>query len=137
LERFRDPSARATIPDPGDVITFERSALDWQSAGEPCHRDWLEFYRHLLHLRKEKILPLLRESGPVDAHFAVHGKRAFSSQWQFPAGSKLALVANFSPVPVSKILAPGADVLYTTSQQALAALDLGALPGWSAVWFQS
>ncbi|HEY7615871.1 MAG TPA: malto-oligosyltrehalose trehalohydrolase, partial [Terriglobales bacterium] len=60
FQQFQDPAVRAKLPDPGDVITFERSALDWQSATEPCHRDWLNLYRNLLRLRRDKIVPLLR-----------------------------------------------------------------------------
>ena len=43
------------VPDPQDPATFERSRLQWLQA--PANLDMLAWYRSLLHLRREFILP--------------------------------------------------------------------------------
>ncbi|MEV7631808.1 malto-oligosyltrehalose trehalohydrolase [Microbacterium sp. NPDC089318] len=43
----------ATVPDPQDPATFERSRLDWTELTEPRHARLLELYRRLAALRRE------------------------------------------------------------------------------------
>src|SRR5580698_5463588 len=57
--RFRDPAERERIPDPNDAKTFKASQLNWSVLVQPGHRDWLRFYRKLLGLRREHIVPHL------------------------------------------------------------------------------
>ncbi len=42
----------ATIPDPQDPATFERSKLDWSELEEQPHADLLEWHRRLIELRR-------------------------------------------------------------------------------------
>lgn len=42
----------AGIPDPQDAATFERSQLHWDEVDRPPHRDFLDWYRRLLALRR-------------------------------------------------------------------------------------
>ena len=55
---FRDPVARARIPDPQDEKTFLCSKLRWEEIGEEEHAGVLRLYRELLKLRRH--LPALR-----------------------------------------------------------------------------
>jgi maltooligosyltrehalose trehalohydrolase len=48
---FADPARRATIPDPQDPSTFERSRLSWQELEREPHASMRRLYRRLLHLR--------------------------------------------------------------------------------------
>ncbi len=48
---FSDEAARARIPDPQAVDTFERSRLNWNERDAPEHRTVLELYRALIALR--------------------------------------------------------------------------------------
>jgi maltooligosyltrehalose trehalohydrolase len=43
----------ATIPDPQDPATFERSRLDWSEPAHEPHRRLLEWYRSLIRLRRQ------------------------------------------------------------------------------------
>ncbi|GAA4154760.1 malto-oligosyltrehalose trehalohydrolase [Gryllotalpicola daejeonensis] len=43
----------ATVPDPQDPATFERSHLDWSEAEREPHRMLLALYRRLIELRRE------------------------------------------------------------------------------------
>jgi maltooligosyltrehalose trehalohydrolase len=55
---FQDEGARASIPDPQDPATFERSRLDWAERDREPHASTLRLYRDLLRLRREE--PALR-----------------------------------------------------------------------------
>ncbi len=53
----------SAVPDPQDPATFERSRLRWLD--EAANREMLDWYRSLLHLRREFVLP-----APRTAHAA-------------------------------------------------------------------
>jgi maltooligosyltrehalose trehalohydrolase len=42
------------VPDPQDPATFERSRLDWDEVGRSPHREVLDWYRTLVHLRRSQ-----------------------------------------------------------------------------------
>jgi len=42
----------AQIPDPENPETFQRSKLNWNEISEPDHAGMLDWYRHLIHLRR-------------------------------------------------------------------------------------
>ena len=58
----------ASIPDPQDRATFERSKLDWDELTSDVHADIARWYKQLIRLRKE--LPELA-AGDLDAVTAV------------------------------------------------------------------
>ncbi len=43
----------ASIPDPENAETFQRSKLNWEEIGEGRHAEMLEWYRKLIHLRRK------------------------------------------------------------------------------------
>jgi len=43
------------IPDPEARETFERSRLNWQEVGEGQHKEMLDWYRALIHMRRASI----------------------------------------------------------------------------------
>ena len=50
----------ASVPDPQDPATFERSKLDWAELDLPTHRTLLDLYRALIALRRR--MPALTDS---------------------------------------------------------------------------
>jgi maltooligosyltrehalose trehalohydrolase len=86
------------VPDPQDALTFERSRLQWKQG--PANLDMLDWYRTLLHLRREYILP-----GPRTARAAWSAPNLLSVQ--IPAESpRLQIIASLpgavlSPLAVS------------------------------------
>ena len=131
FERFKNPDARLHIPDPNDVITFERSTLDWSSIDDDYYREWLDFHRQLLRLRKEHIVPFMQKTEKLNAGFELLGDRGVSARWQASSGSTLRLIANLSDAAVP-IEQPPPKILYSTSE--LSSLQSGTLPPWSVVW---
>lgn len=53
---FKDPDARAHIPDPNDPGSFEASKLDWAAREAPEGRAWLDFTRGLLAVRAAELV---------------------------------------------------------------------------------
>jgi maltooligosyltrehalose trehalohydrolase len=131
--QFTDPAARAQIPDPSARETFEGSKLDWQSASQPGHQEWLEFYRKLLKIRHHEIVPRIQDLTGEAAQFEVIGDRGLLGTWNLRAGEKLRLIANFSDKPIAAPVVPAGRVLYATGLTPT--VGLNPLPEWSAVWF--
>jgi malto-oligosyltrehalose trehalohydrolase len=133
--RFSDPSARAGIPDPNASATFEASRLDWSVTEQPRHREWLRFYRQLLKLRCQHIVPHLSSGCGLKAEFEIHGDRGITTRWEFGDGSKIILLANLGTESLSGPTAPTAQIIYATDELRIDALKRGTLPAWSVVWF--
>ena len=131
FERFKDPASRGLIPDPNSVITFERSTLDWSSIEDPYYREWLDLYRRLLRLRRERILPLLKQSSSFDSGYERGGDRTVFAHWKSSHGQILHLSANLCDTAAPSPQPPG-EVFYSTCEPA--ELHRGKLPSWSVVW---
>jgi len=66
---FRDPAARARIPDPQAHDTFTASRLDWGEREREPHRSTLSLHRRLLELRRSE--PALRSGNCQVAELAT------------------------------------------------------------------
>jgi len=131
---FASSTARERIPDPNSNATFQASRLNWDSIGQQSHRKWLDFYRGLLKLRREKIVPLLPGACSVTTNYQMHGDHGLTSRWDFAAGGKLTLQAN-----LGADLVPGFPIgvsrpLFHTENVTADFLQQGQLPPWSVVW---
>jgi malto-oligosyltrehalose trehalohydrolase len=132
---FADPAARERIPDPNSMATFEASRLNWDSLNAPGHREWLHFYRRLLKIRCEKIVPLLSGCS-VPAKFEVIGRHGISASYRLGRSEKLFLTANMGDEPVSGFdFSISTPPLYQTENVTSESLQLGKLPAWSVLWF--
>jgi 1,4-alpha-glucan branching enzyme/maltooligosyltrehalose trehalohydrolase len=132
--RFNDPASREGIPDPNAASTFQASKLDWHDLSLPRHQEWLSFYRSLLKLRAEHIVPLLFGSCAMQSSYEVAEERGLTVHWQFPDNSKLTLLANLGAETVTGISLPGGQIIYATEAATNDALKQGTLPPWSVVW---
>jgi maltooligosyltrehalose trehalohydrolase len=133
--RFSNAAAREQIPDPIDARTFEASRLDWSELDRPCHRDWLDFSRSLLALRRRHVVPRLTAGCPVDSDYAILWDRGLTAYWKFPDQSRLVLMANLGSDSLRGLTSPAAQIIFASGDAAADALNLGTLPAWSAVWF--
>ena len=93
---FAGEAARARIPDPGAAATFQSAKLDWSALDRPPHTAWLAWYRRILAVRHQKIVPLMRSIEASGASSDVRGPGAVSVRWRLSDGSALALDANLS-----------------------------------------
>jgi 1,4-alpha-glucan branching enzyme/maltooligosyltrehalose trehalohydrolase len=128
--RFADPAAQAAIPDPNRVETFLASRLDWDSLKDGAHAGWLAYYRQLLQLRREVIVPRLCGTGGHAAAFEVLAAGGLRVEWRLGDGSTLRLLANVSGDPISAAAPSGTQVFATQAADA----GPGRLAAWSVVW---
>jgi maltooligosyltrehalose trehalohydrolase len=91
--QFADPLARERIPDPQAEQTFHDSKLRWEDLAMPGHAQRLRWYRRILAVRRERIvplLPLIRRGGI----FQVVDDEAVFVSWRCDDGRRLRLLAN-------------------------------------------
>lgn len=96
-----DEKKQNLIPDPTDLISFERSLLDWDLINVRENKRHLEFYKNLIQIRKTKIIPLLK-CNFVKSGYKVINNNLLDVYWNFESESnslhtkKLNLIMNFS-----------------------------------------
>jgi maltooligosyltrehalose trehalohydrolase len=130
--QFRDPVARARIPDPNAVDTFLRSRLDWSELEQSHARAQLELVRSLIVLRREALMPHLSDAPGGHGTYRVTGERALLVDWQLGGGARLHLAANLSPGPVSALgwRVPGRR-LYELPTDLRSGERVETLPAWA------
>ncbi len=120
-----------SIPDPVDRRTFDRCKLDWNALSKAPHADWLALYRKLLHLRRDKIVPLIplihaRSRKPINR------MGAFEVQWHLRDETRLCVVANLTASPCERENADVTEILYATRDAEAAKTSW---PAWSVAWY--
>jgi maltooligosyltrehalose trehalohydrolase len=134
--RFNDPARRERIPDPSAETTFEASRLNWAEVEQPGHAEWLRFYRHLLKLRCQHIVPRLLTGCTIDANYELQGDRVLTVRWNFHSrADDLILMANLGADSLSVSLPSDSNVIYASDELSADALAQGMLPPLSVVWF--
>lgn len=92
---FQDPAARERIPDPTAVATFDSARLRWEDLQQEPHAVWLAWYRRVLEVRREQILPRLPQLAA--ARFECVGTQAVIVCWEMPdEAAELRLEANLA-----------------------------------------
>lgn len=91
---FQSPEKQASIPNPQAPETFQSSKLDWYELDLPEHAGWLGWYRQILTVRRQLIVPLLPEI-TGGASYQVLGGGTVQVQWTAGAAG-LVLQANLS-----------------------------------------
>ncbi len=135
FEKFSSPAARASIPDPNAETTFTSSKLDWRSLDVPTHQSWLSFYRDLLALRRNTIVPHLQNLSGRSATFTVGQSNSLAVDWKLANNVTLSLIANLGPKFVTPPAAPAGRLIYSTIEGMTEKLDTGKMPPWSVAWF--
>jgi malto-oligosyltrehalose trehalohydrolase len=131
---FQDARARESIPDPTAPETFFRSRLDWQELQREPHRSWRDWYRTLLRLRREMLMPRQVGASPWQARGEVIGERGLQVSWQLPDASQLALYANLSGAELDGFAPVRGRIFFSQGPKAAERLQHGTLGAWSVVW---
>jgi maltooligosyltrehalose trehalohydrolase len=121
--RFADPQQRAAIPDPNDEQTFQRSKLNWAEREQAAHREWLAFYRTLLALRRDSLVPWLpRARGGT---WASGPGEPLHLRWPLGARAVWHLRANLSDAAIARTPLERAEIVYDS------AMGSANAPPWS------
>jgi malto-oligosyltrehalose trehalohydrolase len=93
---FKDPEQRDRIPDPVAAETFFSAKLDWRQCNEEVHAEWIDWYKRILRVRRQSIIPLLDQIGAYAGSYHVLGTGAVMVCWVVDEGRVLVLAANLS-----------------------------------------
>ena len=96
---FQNEALRERIPDPQAEGTFLSAKLDWGDLAQADHAGWLQWYTHLLTVRRTRMAPLFvrMQSGGT---YEVLADGAAAVRWPIHPGEELLLQINLSPRPV-------------------------------------
>jgi malto-oligosyltrehalose trehalohydrolase len=125
---FADPEQRHRIPDPQSPESFAASKLKWEALAAPGHAERLEWYRRVLEVRHQEIVPRLaaiRQGGAA----VVLGAGAVEIRWNCADGRCLTLAANLSAERIAYATRPGPLVWH--EGPVLTGPHLGA---WTVRW---
>ena len=100
------------IPDPENVETFERSKLQWDEVDEGRHKEMLDWFHQLLHLR--------RGSTSLNNGELSHIKVQFDEkkQWLTMDRGQIRVMCNLGPEPV-ELENPACLPLFLTSHDGI------------------
>jgi maltooligosyltrehalose trehalohydrolase len=94
---FSTAEARRRIPDPNQAETYESSRPRF--GADDASREWQDFYRRLIALRRDTLVPYLEGARALGAEALA--ERALVARWSLGNGATWTLAANFSGAPVA------------------------------------
>jgi malto-oligosyltrehalose trehalohydrolase len=98
---FQDPETRDKIPDPQSEDTFTAAKLIWSNIDHQEHAESLDWYKRILALRRETLVPRFADLGGNASRYELIGDGAVVVRWRCSNGSEeLTLAANLSSAPV-------------------------------------
>jgi malto-oligosyltrehalose trehalohydrolase len=130
---FSEPADTESVPDPQEPDTMRASVLRWDERAQPVHAAMLAFHRELLALRASVLVPRLRD-GAHGRDYDVVAPTAVHVTWRLGDGSRLELVANLGPEPVSAVYATAGTPIFTLGDVPACSGE-GMLGAWSVGWF--
>jgi maltooligosyltrehalose trehalohydrolase len=134
FSKFNSSALREQIPDPNAAETFLRSKLDWESAGLEPHSGWLSFYRELMTLRSQKIIPIIREISEAHVISCDQPHRALAIDWKLKRGGALRLKANLGTGWLLLETASAESEIYRSHSKEAGPNAGKRLPPWSVIW---
>lgn len=129
---FQSPRQQEQIPDPNREETFSRSILKWQELDEEKHRQWLLFHRHLLKIRRERIVPLLDQIYPGQSSYRRLSRYSLRATWPLLDARSLMLLLNLGERPVPDVKPPKGEIIFTTDERAK---ETNILPPFFCGWY--
>ena len=135
FEQFNSAEAQSKIPDPNSERTFLQSKFDWESVEREPHREWLNFYRELLGIRREKIIPIIEEIAVGEAEVELLGRSGVTARWPGAKSSgqrSLQLIANFGSKSLELNTQPSGKLIYSIKNQGA---EWQQIAPSSAAWF--
>lgn len=132
---FNDVESRLKIPLPNAAQTYRAAKLAWDESGREPHRQWLDYHRELLRIRRCHISPRLKGIAAGQAHYRILNDSALTVQWRLNDTSILMLVANLGSEPVTIDYCSDGEVLFAGDAEADKNLRQGYLGPWSVIFY--
>ncbi len=103
------------VLDPTAEETFRSSVLDWEVASSESGSVWVERYRQMIGLRRERVVPLVSMMSKGGRHWVSEG--VLRVEWPLDDGRVYLLVANPSDRYIrTQMQADVTDVLYALGE---------------------
>lgn len=104
------------VLDPTSLETFRSAILDWEQAGSKHGSTWIERYRQLIALRRERVVPLLARMRQGGRYAAENG--VIRVEWPLEDGRHYILVANPTSHAVSAAFeVDPIDIIYALGER--------------------
>lgn len=132
---FSTPASREQIPDPNVEATFLSARLDWQTLLSAEGANWHGYYRRLLALRHQEIIPRIGGLQAGKNSWHTFGKTTLALRWPLESGESLLLFANLGPHPGAGVNLPELPPLFASHAPSPTAAGKAPLPPWSVFWF--
>ncbi|MBB3660858.1 malto-oligosyltrehalose trehalohydrolase [Rhizobium sp. BK650] len=118
------------LPDPTTEATFLSAKLDWTNLESDNSTQWLDFYRELIVLRRQRIAPILMDIVRGGGRHRLSAGGGLIVEWALSGGSRLRLMANLSSRPVEF----DEEVADETRFLLIGAFTAGSMAPWSVLW---
>ena len=116
-------------PDPQAEATLRSAQLHWGEIQSEPHAGWLSWYRKLLQVRRDSVVPLLPGIHRRCGSYEVLGPGALKATRDLAGGSKLHLAANLCDEESGNFGAASGNVIWMEGSE-----HDGVLGGWSVRW---
>ena len=114
------------------TLSQRERGLNQSFLKDPGYQEWLSFYRELLRLRREALIPRLANLRPGGATYSLIAPSGLHVRWPLTDGSHYELFANLGDTPIGPIEFPARSPLYASPGLNVAN---AALPPWTVAWF--
>ena len=128
---FKDPEQRGRIPDPLAKETYLSAKLDWAQSRQKHHADWLAWYKRLLKVRQDNVVPILDQLGAFAGSYHVLATGAVVACWTIESRRTLVLAANLSNDSVDGFRSLNGDILWHEGPDPTGTI----MRPWSVRWF--
>ena len=101
-----------SVPDPESQESFEVSKLKWSELDQAHHKEMLDWYRSLIHLRTSTAS--LRDGNLLDCKVSFDE----STEWLTMERGQIQAIFNFGTSPLSQPVRKGSQILLTSDPEA-------------------
>ncbi len=118
-------------PDPQAESTWRSAQLDWRELDQPSHATWFDWYKRILAVRRQAVVPLLKEPNLSCGVSEIVGPGALTIRWTMASGATLHLAANLCKQPSSGFPPARGRVIW---QEGVPGTHDGEFEPWSVRW---
>lgn len=134
-----DSKIKDSIPDPSLEKTFLDSKLNWEDLKDDAHRQMFNFYKEMLLIRKEKIIPIIKKIKKRTC--AIYSDKAFSVNWEIEQGNlkNLSILANFgdSLINISSCITEKDIIALSNPEAKNMIINNKTLPAQMVLWYST
>ena len=124
-------------PDPQAESTLRSAQLNWRELEQTDHAAWFDWYKRLIQVRREAIVPLLQGLTQSCGSSQVVGPGALAIEWILKDGARLSLAANLCDHSTAEFPSTSGRVIWLEGSQNHGGVQRevhGQLGPWSIRW---